>query len=171
MLFFFLEKESCMQLKMDAGRTIYAAIETLLSLVAPEQAIITSVNLAVVSKADHKVEKSTIVHFVFDQPDKRLGHVGIYWANPQERVGTFNGIKIWEKSAFKIDPGVLMNGINNPLYKAVSRLVNQLGGDWEKYEFEASWLLGQPKPIKLKSLTAFGNQFRYKIEAEEDVLL
>ena len=160
-----------MQVKMDAGRTIYAAIETLISLVAPERAIITSVDISLLSEADYKVKKRTVVHFLFDQPNKQLGHIGIYWANPQERAGTFNGIKIWEKSAFKIDPGVLMNGINTPLYKAVGKLVEQLGGHWEDYEVEASWLLGQPKPIKLKGLTALKEKFCYKIEAEEDVLL
>ena len=156
-----------MQVQMDPGRTIYAAIDALLSLVAPEKAILASVEVGVTSKKDPKVSKSRVVHFIFDRPWSR--YIAVYWASPQNRVYAFSQVATWKQSAHNDGVQVVGNrGIGSPLREVAFELLTGLGGSDDDYEFSASWLLGQPRPIKLDKVTKLikkEGDHRYKIEA------
>ena len=59
-------------------------------------------------------------------------------------------------------------GIGSPLREVAFELLTGLGGSDDDYEFSASWLLGQPRPIKLDKVTKLikkEGDHRYKIEA------
>ena len=156
-----------MNIAMDPSRTIYAAIDSMLSLVAPNKAIMASVEVSATLTTDPKVTKHKVVHFIFDRP--RSSYTAVYWASPQQRVLEPNQIEIWQKSAHHDSVMVVGEGIQSPLYKAAQQLLEDLDGDWGDYEIEASWLLGQPRPIKLEKVNKFSKKefdFRYKIETE-----
>ncbi len=61
---------------MNAERTIYAAIDAFLSLVAPDKAIHTTVEVSVTSTADYERSKSRNVHFIFDRA--RGSYIAVY---------------------------------------------------------------------------------------------
>lgn len=155
-----------MEIRMDPGHTIYAAIDTLLSLVAPEKAIMTSVEVTVTSKKDHEKSRRRVVHFIFDRPHRAIA---VYWAAPDERVMGPNQIKSWKRSANNDGVQVVGgDGIYSPLYHVADKLLTELSGNPDDYEFRASWLLGQPKAIKLNRITKLNKKegIRYKIETE-----
>ncbi len=157
---------------MDPSRTIYAAIDTLLSLVAPEKAILASVEVMVTSKKDPKVRKNGVVHFIFDQPRSR--YIAVYWASMEKRVSVFSRIETWKQSACNDGVQVVGGGIDSPLREVAAKLLSGLGGSEDDYEFEASWLLGQPRSVKLRKVSKVSKKqfdFRYKIEIEKDLLL
>ena len=158
-----------MQVKMDPGDTIYAAIDTLLSLVAPEKAILASVEVIVTSKEDHKKSRARVAHFIFDRP--RSSYIAVYWAAPKKWVTAFHQVKSWKRSAHNDGVQVVGGeGIDSPLYNVASQLFSELGGSEDEYESRATWLLGQPKPIKLQKVTKLNKKqfdFRYKIETED----
>lgn len=157
-----------MEINMSPGRTIYAAIDSLLSLVAPEKAILASVEVSVTSKKDPEISKSRVVHFIFDRP--RSKYIAVYWAAPEDIVWVLSQIKTWNQSANNDGVQVVGHGIDSPLYRVASMLHSELGGSDDDYEFSASWLLGQPKPIKLTKVTKFNKKEgdrRYKIETED----
>ena len=157
-----------MNVRMDAARTIYAAVDALLSLVAPDKAILTTVEVCVTSKTDLKASKSRDIHFLFERP--RGTYIAVYWASPEKR-GFPSQISIWTRSANNDGVQVVGGqGIGGPLYRIAVELSGQLGGDQQDYEAEASWLLGQPEPVKLKKVTKFSKEqfdFRYKVQIEE----
>ena len=156
-----------MNIAMDPSRTIYAAIDSMLSLVAPDKAIMASVHVCATLTTDPKVTKSRFVHFIFDRPRSR--YTAVYWASPQQREAGPHQIETWQRSAYHDSVQVVGEGIDGPLYEAAQQLLEDLDGDWGDYEIEASWLLGQPRPIKLEKVSKFSKKefdFRYKIETE-----
>lgn len=160
-----------MIVRMDPVDSIYTSIVALLSLVAPDRAILTTVRISVISKTDYRKSTSRDIHFLFEQ--SRGTYISVFWTSPKGSVVLPSQISRWVRSACNDGVQVVGHqGIGGPIGQVAEELLNELGGkdNCQDYEAEASWLLGQPRPVRITKLTRISKDpydFRYKISIED----
>lgn len=154
-----------MLIRMEADTTIYAAINAMLSLIPRDKAILASVEIYVKSKTDHEKSGRGWVHFLFQRSGG--SYIRVLFAISTKHCVFPENITTWTQSANNDGVQVVgHDGIGSPLYKLAEELLDQLGGNSQDCEAEASWLLGEPKVVEVENLKKISKKqfdFRYNV--------